>query len=111
MPINLTDPNAKYEVTEQGGDATMPPVTTQIAENEQPTPEAQAAQDERAKLQAQLNPIETSEDTMRCWLGWIEEAENRNKTWEEWWDALIEEYMPMVVKSGSPESVKTNAHF
>lgn len=45
------------------------------------------------------------------WWARIKESDDRVRLWSEAWDILLDEYMPIVMKSGVAETVKTNTHF
>lgn len=51
------------------------------------------------------------EADMKAWWGRIERAEQRREQQEKMWDILMDEYMPVVSKSGTAETVKVQAHF
>lgn len=45
------------------------------------------------------------------WWGEVNKSDDRIKARAEKWDILLEEYIPVVEKTGTPEAVKTNRHF
>lgn len=63
------------------------------------------------KSQAQLVTLEMSEDEVGEWWKRIERARARVKAREEIWDCLLNEYLPVVSKSGTAETVKNQSHF
>lgn len=60
---------------------------------------------------ASLVSLDFEEKDISQWWKEIERAERRRKTREESWDLLLDEYMPIVSKSGVAETVKVQAHF
>jgi hypothetical protein len=52
----------------------------------------------------------TAEDIAEWWKQ-VEQATTRMRQRWETWDILLQEYLPKVVKSGTPEAVKYNGHF
>lgn len=58
-----------------------------------------------------LIEFEMPPDEVRAWWKRVEAARQRVKAREEKWDILLNEYLPIVDKSGSPETVKVMQHF
>lgn len=58
-----------------------------------------------------LVTLPMTEEMMNLFWTQIEKAENRRKNREASWDLLLNEYMPVVSKSGEAETVKVQAHF
>lgn len=58
-----------------------------------------------------LVSLEMTPDDVNKWWERIKESDDRVKQWALAWDILIDEYMPIVAKSGVAETVKTNTHF
>lgn len=54
---------------------------------------------------------EMTEEELGEWFLRIDRSIQRRKTREEKWDQLIQEYLPIVSKSGEAETVKMNLHF
>lgn len=61
--------------------------------------------------QSELVTLPMSQEEVGDWWKRIEKARERRAKREETWDILLNEYMPIVTKSGEPESVKVQAHF
>jgi hypothetical protein len=59
----------------------------------------------------QLVTLEMSEKEIGEWWKEIERAKARRTSREDSWDLLLDEYMPVVTKSGVAETVKVQAHF
>lgn len=62
----------------------------------------------------QKSPLVTlpfTESDITQWWEEVEKARSRVKSREEAWDTLLNEYMPVVSKSGQAETVKVQAHF
>lgn len=57
----------------------------------------------------QLPPL--TEEQVKAWFEEIRRAEDRLKQQETQWDMLLDEYLPVVEKSGTPEMPKVNGHF
>lgn len=76
-----------------------------------PAPEPAAPADPNAVLRKTLVTLPITIEELGEWFTRIEKAQERTKKVEGEWDALIDEYTPVVANSGSPESVKVNAHF
>lgn len=60
---------------------------------------------------SQLVTLEMPEDDIKQWFVRIEASKQRRMTREEKWDVLLNEYLPIVSKSGEAETVKMNLHF
>lgn len=58
-----------------------------------------------------LVPVPMDPETLKKFWLEIEKAEARRAAREASWDILLDEYMPVVNKSGVPETVKVQAHF
>lgn len=58
-----------------------------------------------------LVTIKMDEDEVGLWWGRVERARQRVKSREDAWDILLNEYLPVVSKSGDAETVKVQAHF
>lgn len=63
------------------------------------------------KTQTQLVTEEMAADELSMWWKRIEKAEARIRARETAWDTLLDEYMPIVSKSGAAETVKVQEHF
>lgn len=63
------------------------------------------------KNQSELVTLEMTEEECAQWWARVDAAETRLKAQETQWDILLNEYLPIVSKSGAPETVKVNAHF
>lgn len=50
-------------------------------------------------------------DQMTEWWSRIKDSDDRVRKYGEAWDILLDEYMPVVKKSGEVEAVRTNVHF
>jgi hypothetical protein len=59
----------------------------------------------------QLVTLSMTEDEVGQWMTRIKQSQARRLTREEKWDVLLNEYMPIVAKSGEAETVKMNLHF
>ena len=60
---------------------------------------------------AGLVVLQMTEGDMNLWWERVERARQRVKSREDAWDILLDEYMPIVSKSGVAETVKVQAHF
>lgn len=60
---------------------------------------------------SQLVTLPYTEDSMNQWFVWVERAKARIKSREDKWDILLNEYLPVVSKSGDAETVKYTGHF
>lgn len=58
-----------------------------------------------------LVALEMTPEEVGTWWERVRESDDRVKQWAQSWDILIDEYMPIVMKSGQAETVKTNTHF
>src|SRR5437016_375224 len=60
---------------------------------------------------SQLVTLKMTEEEVGDWFARIELAIERRKKREEQWDLLLDEYLPVVTKSGAAETVKVPRHF
>lgn len=58
-----------------------------------------------------LVTLQMPEADVAEWWKRVERAKDRVKAREEKWDILLNEYLPIVTKSGEPETVKVQGHF
>lgn len=58
-----------------------------------------------------LVSLQMAPDEVGEWWGRVERARQRVRAREEAWDILLKEYLPIVSKSGEPETVKLMTHF
>jgi hypothetical protein len=58
-----------------------------------------------------LVSLEMSEAECKQWWGRVSRAQQRRATQEEKWDILLNEYKPIISKSGDAETVKVQQHF
>lgn len=63
------------------------------------------------KNQVPLVSLPMTEEEVGQWWDRIERARKRVKARETEWDVLLNEYLPIVSKSGQAETVKNNSHF
>ena len=59
----------------------------------------------------ELVTLDMTEAEVEKWWGRVDRMRARRKAREEAWDILLDEYLPIVSKSGSSETVKVQAHF
>jgi hypothetical protein len=62
-------------------------------------------------LAKSLNTVELKPDDITKWQARIKASEERTKALDEPRDILLNEYLPVIKKSGEAETAKTNAHF
>lgn len=58
-----------------------------------------------------LVTLKMTPDQVGEWWKRVKRSEDRLKAREEKWDILLDEYLPIVKKSGEPETVKVQTHF
>lgn len=71
-----------------------------------PTTETRGGSDPSKLVTLPMTPAECNQ-----WWKRLEESDTRHKSHHEKWDILLNEYLPMVSKSGEPETVKVQGHF
>lgn len=82
----------------------------------QPEERAPGPGDAMPSLQTKQNPnapppLEMTPEDVKEWFLEIRRAEARLKEEERTWDILLDEYLPVVEKTGTPELPKVNGHF
>ena len=92
---------------------TIQGMATKAAEPEarEPGPGDVGPSSEVKPEKSQLVTLKMTEEEVGDWFARIELAIERRKKREEQWDLLLNEYLPIVTKSGAAETVKVPRHF